>query len=293
MAASSAPPSTVVHQGQKPLREMIRVSSCSASSGRSPLSTTRCVSALRSSSCRRSLLSSDPVTIIIVRGWAPGGAYWTWMVREVTSTVMWSISHRAVIATIADSMARVSAPARNSSRPCRRANRMQATAVGSSTSRGSGKLYPSNSVPYSRFSRVDSSSRSRANCSRRARRRPRNVPSPGGRPMCARSDGLESCGDAVASEDEESSEDTELFEGTEVAFLPGCRPLRRNGCVPVHSAPRAAGRRTGRDRASPPGAQRPRIPPTGPPDRAGEATGVRRFLPTGRRRPPGRGMMSV
>ncbi|CAM5653419.1 hypothetical protein SMICM304S_08493 [Streptomyces microflavus] len=109
---------------------MMRVSSRSAASGRSPSSSTRWVSALRSSSCRRSRLSSEPVSIIIVSGRAPGGAYWAWIVREVTSTVMWSMPQRAVTATTADSMARVSAPARNSSRPWRSANRIQADGGG-------------------------------------------------------------------------------------------------------------------------------------------------------------------
>lgn len=75
IAASSAPPSTLVHHGQYPFSEMMRVSSRSASSGRSPSSSTRWVSALRSPSCRRSRLSSDPVSIIIVSGRSPGGAY--------------------------------------------------------------------------------------------------------------------------------------------------------------------------------------------------------------------------
>ncbi|MFJ1589624.1 hypothetical protein ACIOD0_05110 [Kitasatospora albolonga] len=124
----------------------------------------------------RARLSSEPVSVIIVSGRAPGGAYWAWIVREVTSTVIWFMPQRAVTATIADSMARVSAPARNSSRPWRSANRIQATAVRSSTSLGSGNAYPSNSVPYNRSSSVDSLSRNRASCSRRAPRLERNDP---------------------------------------------------------------------------------------------------------------------
>ncbi|GFN08397.1 hypothetical protein Smic_69530 [Streptomyces microflavus] len=177
---------------------------------------------------------------------------------------MWSMPQRAVTATTADSMARVSAPARNSSRPWRSANRIQATAVASSTSYGSGKAYPSNSVPYSRSSSVDSLSRNRASCSRRSRRRASN----------AATEGLPVRGPPARPPVDASSEDTD-------APLPWVATAESAGNVDVTDILPlgwAAGRQRGAARHRGTAARRR---PPGP------------VRPSGRRGRVGRGMMSA
>lgn len=105
IAASSAPPSTEVHQGQMPLREMIRLRARSAAEGRHVLAQD-----VPGEGVELVELVEVPAVLRACHRhhhqWGtPSGAYWAWTVREVMSTLTLSIRQRAVIAMTAASMA--------------------------------------------------------------------------------------------------------------------------------------------------------------------------------------------
>lgn len=184
MAASTAPPPRVNHQGHLVGAATSRSRAARASAGASRVATIRTVSRSSAVSSTRSRVSSDPRTISMTTGARRGGAYCTCNERPEMSTSRFCMPHVAVTATTAVWMSRVDDPARNSSRPRCRTKRSISAACASSKSRGGGKVTFSYAVPYSRSSSVPSFCRSRSNracraCARdRTRDRARRIRSP-------------------------------------------------------------------------------------------------------------------